>query len=162
MNKGRHGVRLLGQDMRAGALSLGHVRACPACLRDDLGANPQRPLQMYGRAVWQMTSYRICPTHRLRLVTLDKPGLPDHHASFRGSLEQILSGTLDAPSPHEPVFETHLLASLRGEASDAWLSRFRLDAIARTPYWKELPHGSLAWWRLGKQAGSRLQKSGGA
>jgi hypothetical protein len=131
IQKGRHGARLLGQDMRAGALSWGRVRACPACLRDDLGANPQHPLQMYGRAVWQMTSYRICPTHRLRLVTLDKPGLPDQHASFRGSLKQILSGALDAPSPHEPVFETHLLASLRGEAPDAWLSRFRLDAIAR-------------------------------
>lgn len=131
MDKGRHGARLLGQDMRAGALSWGQVRACPACLRDDLGANPQRPLQMFGRAPWQMTAYRICPTHRLRLVTLDKPALPDHHASFRGALKQILSGALDAPSPHEPVFESHLLASLQGEVSDAWLGLFRLDAIAR-------------------------------
>ena len=131
MDKGRHGARLLGQDMRAGALSWGQVRACPACLRDDLGANPQRPLQMFGRAPWQMTAYRICPTHRLRLVTLDKPALPDHHASFRGALKQILSGALDAPSPHEPVFETHFLASLQGEVSDAWIGRFRLDALAR-------------------------------
>ena len=78
-----------------------------------------------------MTAFRICPTHGLRLVSLDKPGLPDHHASYRASLKPILSGMLDVPSPHEPVLEAHLLATMQGKVSDPWLGRFRLDAIAR-------------------------------
>ena len=123
---------LLGHDLGKQHLLRGESRVCPACLRDDTGmqVTPEAMVMAYGRTLWMMASARVCPVHKLALVS------PPEDAAKHEFLDawlpwmfEVMEGDLDQDIAAGGLFEDHLVRRLRGEHPAGWASSFPLGAL---------------------------------
>ncbi|AVW91380.1 TniQ family protein [Celeribacter baekdonensis] len=126
-------VLLGGQVFQDQRLLRGQFRVCPACLREDIGAEltEKTALNAYARMAWSIGNFRVCPTHHLFLVLPPEPG-PAHefNQTWEAWVPDILDGELDQVSRSGAFYERHVLRVLAGDLSPlGWADVFPLDAL---------------------------------
>lgn len=105
-------------------------KICPLCLHDD-----ERTLGefgVFGRREWLLSSFRVCPMHKCRLIVLPRVQFPRHPSDFyrryesnRGRIARHLS---EASVRLPANWERYLIGRLGGVTGQNWLDQFDLDA----------------------------------
>lgn len=124
--------RCMGQDFGKQSLLRGRSRICPACLREDTGTEltPDTALAAYGRILWALASARVCPLHKLLLVSAPEDTVQhEFFDTWSLWLPEIAEGALDRQVVERGVYEEHVAHRLAGETPDGWASRFPIDAL---------------------------------
>jgi hypothetical protein len=129
---------LHGQTLRKSALRRSSIRACPACLADDMARwRELGPLAAYGRAEWQIIHFRTCPVHGTPLVQVASDNFPhrvhDFSLLIRPTLERIGDWMSGAVVRKPSGLETYLRNRLHGLArrTTDWLDSLPFHAVAR-------------------------------
>lgn len=127
--------RCMGQDFGKQSLLRGRSRICPGCLREDAGAEltPDTALAAYGRILWALASARVCPIHKLLLVSAPQDTVQhEFFDTWSLWLPEIAEGSLDQAVVEGGLYEEHVAQRLAGETPDGWASRFPIDALGAT------------------------------
>ncbi|PTM99044.1 TniQ family protein [Mycoplana dimorpha] len=126
-----------GERLHRTGLARGRVRACLACLNDDISrfACPL-PARPYQRLEWSLTHIRTCRHHRLALVELANDLNPqtvhDFSLSLHGTLPQLGNSQHLAINRGVSSLEEYLLGRLTHlPAAKTWLDGFRFDAVGK-------------------------------
>ncbi|MEH6644292.1 TniQ family protein [Sulfitobacter sp.] len=127
--------RCMGHELGMRNLLRGRSRICPACFREDKGPEltPDTALGAYGRILWSLASARVCPIHRLSLISAPENTV-QHEFSDTWSLwlPEIGEGSLDQLVAEGGLYEEHVARRLAGDILDGWASRFPIDALGAT------------------------------
>jgi hypothetical protein len=124
--------RCMGQQFGMYNLLRGRSRICPACFRGDAGPKltPDTMLRAYGRILWALASARVCPVHKMVLVSAPE-GKVQHEFLDTWSLwlPEIGEGDLDHLVVEGGLYEEHVARRLTGDLPDGWASNFPIDAL---------------------------------
>lgn len=117
-----------GQVLDRGMVNRKSIRVCPECLFED---QTSRGLAHgYGRSVWQLAQYRICPDHKRLLVELPAPARPRDMRDF----EKVIAD--EAEKDRNPLFdrpgsfEAWLTKRLNGESDADWPDKLDISVAA--------------------------------
>ncbi|MEL7390586.1 MAG: TniQ family protein, partial [Pseudomonadota bacterium] len=128
-----HVYRVNGQFLSSEIAKRYDQRICPACIEADVRYDR---LCAYGRAEWQVESFRTCPIHKCQLVTLPRANYPRSPYDFAGRLfdqqawlSKVVSIKADDDADH-PV-ENYILERLTGVKSDRWIDQLGLDVAIK-------------------------------
>lgn len=127
--------RCMGQELGMHNLLRGRSRICPACFRGDTGAELTRntAVAAYGRILWALASARVCPIHKLLLVSAPEDTVQhEFFDTWSLWLPEIDEGSLDQLMADEGLYEAHVARRLAGNSPDGWASRFPIDALGAT------------------------------
>jgi hypothetical protein len=130
-----------GQLLTVDSFDRKRLKACPACIRDDLAQQPDLGLAASHRRIsWMLTSVRTCPVHDLELVDLlprdefAQLNYQDRH-DYARLLERALRQSEELEH-HRPAssFERYLIARFDGGQSGdvPWLDGMPFYAAVRT------------------------------
>jgi hypothetical protein len=127
--------RCMGQELGKKNLLRGRSRICPACFREDTGGEltHDTALAAYGRILWALASARVCPIHKLLLVSAPEDTVQhEFFDTWSLWLPEIGEGSLDQLVVEGGLYEEHVSHRLAGEIPDGWASRFPIDALGAT------------------------------
>lgn len=127
--------RCMGQELGMRNLLRGRSRICPACFREDAGPKlrPDTALAAYGRILWALASARVCPIHKLSLISAPEDIVQyEFFDTWSLWLPEIGEGSLDQPVPDGGLYEEHVTRRLAGDIPEGWASRFPIDALGAT------------------------------
>ncbi|SEO46581.1 TniQ protein [Methylobacterium sp. UNC300MFChir4.1] len=62
-----------GEGFKRTSLRRSAIGYCPACLRRDIGSDPDPKVKAYDRLVWELAAFRTCPEHAIALTIVPAP-----------------------------------------------------------------------------------------
>lgn len=128
-----HIYRVNGQVLSSEIAKRYDQRLCPACIAADLSNGKHRA---YGRAEWQLSSFRVCPVHKLNLITLPRAAYPRSPYDFAGRLFDH-KASYDPKSLHEAKdgacleIENYIIQRLEGAVPNRWIDQLDLDVALK-------------------------------
>ena len=165
-----------GERLIRSILRRAHVRVCPRCLQEDIGARPDLAAHhaVYNRGLWLIEAIRTCPEHNLALVEISNDQAPNSLHDFVHHVSPVLPNLdrLAERTPQRPPsgLESYILARLDGARRTPFLDSLELHAaiktcemigavavFGRTANLKRLTDNG--WWRAGA-AGFAIAASG--
>lgn len=127
--------RCMGHEFGMRNLLRGRSRICPACFREDTGPQmtPDTALDAYGRILWTLSSARVCPVHKLSLISAPEDTVQhEFFDTWSLWLPEICEGSLNQHVADGGLYEEHVARRLAGDIPDGWASRFPIDALGAT------------------------------
>ena len=127
--------RCMGQELGKQNLLRGRSRICPACFREDSGSDltPHTVLAAYGRVLWALASARVCPIHKLMLISAPEDTVQhEFFDTWSLWLPEIGEGALDHMVADGGLYEQHIARRLAGDDADGWARDFPIDALGAT------------------------------
>lgn len=113
--------RCMGQEFGKQNLLRGRSRICPACFREDTGSDltPDTALEAYGRVLWALASARVCPIHKLLLVSAPEDTVQhEFFDTWSLWLPEINERALDHLVVEGGLYEEHVSHRLAGDMPD--------------------------------------------
>ncbi|WP_162183569.1 TniQ family protein [Halocynthiibacter namhaensis] len=129
-----HVYEIFGHRIGQQHLLRGESRICPACFRQDTRSQVASDAMVlsYGRALWAIASARVCPIHKLALVSAPEASVKHEFVdTWIPWMFEIAEGELDQTIDEGGMYEEHAALRLAGEMPEGWARHFPLGASQR-------------------------------
>lgn len=127
-----HVYEIFGHRIGQQHLLRGESRICPACFRQDTRSQVTSDTMVlsYGRALWAIASARVCPIHKLALVSAPEASVKHEFVdTWTPWMFEIAEGELDQAIDEGGMYEEHAALRLAGEMPEGWARHFSLGAL---------------------------------
>lgn len=143
VNAIRHGKRGVGELRGAhfvdGLLGSDELRFCPACLVEDdrraMLADQHPEIWRRERLIWRIGCIRVCPGHRIRLITRIRPATGDGIGAFGSAVPETTTqlSALASAAVQEPPggLQDHAVSWLNGDLDPSGVGAVPLDLAIR-------------------------------
>jgi hypothetical protein len=135
---GRWGFDYRGQRLDRPSFRFGQIYICPACLKDDIRANPKLAPRMavYQRALWMIDAIKTCPEHNLSLVQIEDHADQRDFYDFTSRVGPEINNLdrLRAAATRQKLsgLENYIIGRLDGARQSPFLDSLHLYASIRT------------------------------
>lgn len=129
-----HFYRLNGEFLTSEIAKRYDQRFCPSCIADDFAGGSKN--NAFGRAEWQLASFRACPEHHVKLIKLPRSSYPRSPYDFAGRIADYFASPnqqscVTAVSAKDVRFEAYLRERVHGRDKRIWLDKLNLDVATK-------------------------------